>query len=298
MIVAIGSVALDTTRTPFRVVKDVLGGSATYFCLAASLFSETGMVGVVGSDFPEEYTRLLRDRVDLTGLRVEAGGKTFRFDASFDYDLGRRRTNRTELNVYEDFTPVLPEEYRRAEFVYLGNIDPEQQLRVLDQMERPRLTLSDTIEFWIKTKREKLLEVISRVDGFVLNDDEVRLLCMTPNIVLGANTILDWGAGFVVVKRGEHGAVLFTKNRIFPSPGFLLTEVVDPTGAGDSFAGGLLGHLARKGSLSEKAMKEAVVYGNVMGSFAVERFGPERLATLTMGEIEERYKRHCRMVAL
>lgn len=295
MIIAIGSIALDTTRTPFKTVKNVLGGSATYFGLASSFFSRTGIVGVVGNDFPKKYYELLKERLDISGLKI-IEGKTFRFDSSFDYDLGKRVTNKTDLNVFEKFDPILPKEYRRAEYVYLGNIDPEQQLKILEQVNKPRLTVSDTIELWISTKRRKLIEIISRVDCMVLNDDEVRQLCKTPNIINGAETILDWGTKFVVVKKGEHGAILFSHDGIFPTPGFPMGNVVDPTGAGDSFAGGFLGHITRKGKLDENTIKEAIVYGNVMGSFAVEDFSVNRLLSLKVEDIEERYQKYRNIV--
>jgi len=295
MIIAIGSIALDTTRTPFKTVKDVLGGSATYFSLASSFFYKTGLVGVVGDDFPKEYHQILNDRLDLTGLKTEKG-KTFRFDSSFSYDLSKRTTNKTELNVFEKFDPILPDIYKNAEYVYLGNIDPEQQLKVLNQINKPKLTVCDTIELWIKTKRDKLIEVMSRVDGVVLNDDEVRLLCKTSNLVNGAKMILNWGAKFVIIKKGEHGAIMFSPTTIFPSPGYPLEEVVDTTGAGDSFAGGFMGHLAHSEKINDKTIKEAVIYGNVMGSFAVEDFSINKLLTLTMDDINSRYKKYREMV--
>ena len=296
MIVNFGSVALDTTRTPFKTAEDVLGGSGTFFGLAASFFHETGLIGVVGDDFPNEYMQLLEDRLDLAGLVVEKG-KTFRFDSSFGYDLGTRTTIRTDLNVFGRWEPTVPDEYKDAPYLYLGNIDPEQQLGVLDQMDEPELTVADTIELWINTKKDRLIEVISRVNGVVLNVEEVRQLCQVPNIVKGAKTILDWGADFVVVKKGEHGSILFTPETIFPTCGYPLEEIVDPTGAGDAFAGGFMGHLARRGEMTDKAMREAVVYGNVMGSFAVERFSVDRFLELTMEDIEGRYRKYKEMVA-
>lgn len=295
MIIAIGSIALDTTRTPFKTVKNVLGGSATYFGLTSSFFSRTGIVGVVGNDFPKKYHELLKDRLDISGLKITKG-KTFRFDSSFDYDLGKRITNKTELNVFENFNPVLPKEYRTAEYVYLGNIDPEQQLRVLEQVNNPKLAVSDTIELWINTKRKELVEVISRVDCMILNDDEVRQLCKTPSIINGAETILDWGAKFVVVKKGEHGAILFSHDDVFPTPGYPLGDVVDPTGAGDSFAGGFLGHIARVRKTDKTTIKEAVIYGNVMGSFAIEDFSINSLLNLTLEQIEERFQKYRNIV--
>lgn len=295
MIVNFGSVSLDTTRTPFKTVEEVLGGSATFFGLAASYFHETGLIGVVGEDFPDDYMRLLAERLDLSGLAIEKG-KTFRFDSSFGYDLGARTTNKTELNVFGRWEPRVPDDYKDAEYLYLGNIGPDQQLEVLGQMNGPELTVADSIELWIRTERDGLIEVISRVDGMVLNDDEVRQLCHTSNIVAGARTIMGWGADFVVVKKGEHGSILFTPEMIFPTCGYPLEEVVDPTGAGDAFAGGFIGHLARRGNTDEQTMREAVIYGNVMGSFTVEAFGIDRFLGLTMKDIEERYRRYKEMV--
>ena len=295
MILDIGSISLDTTITPFKTVTEVMGGSATYFGIVASFFAETGLVGVIGDDYPEKYRRILEERLDTTGLVVEEG-RSFRFDSQFGYDLGVRTTLKTELNVFGDWNPIIPKEYADAEYVYIGNIGPDQQLRVLEQLDEPKLTVADTIEFWIKNQRERLLELISRVDGMVLNDEEVRQLCQTPNIVKGAKAILEMGPDFVIIKKGEHGAVLFTREMIFPTCGYPLDEVVDPTGAGDCFAGGFMGHLARNGELSRKTLREAVVYDNVMGSFAVELFGVERFLDLTIEEIEARYRKYKRMV--
>jgi len=296
LLVNVGSISLDTTRTPFKTVTEVLGGSGTYFSLAASYFTRTGLIGVVGTDFPEEYMKLLKSRIDVTGIDV-AKGKNFRFDSSFGFDLGSRVTNKTELNVFGEWDPKVPEEYIDAEYLYLGNVAPKQQLSVLNDIDDPRLTIADTIEFWIKNTREDLLEVISRVDGMVLNDDEVRQICETPNIVQGARKILDLGARFVIVKKGEHGSILFTEEIIFPTCGYPLENVVDPTGAGDSFAGGFIGHIARRDRIDDATMKEAVVYGNVMGSFVVEEYSSDRFLALTMKDIEERYERYKAMIA-
>jgi sugar/nucleoside kinase (ribokinase family) len=296
LIVNLGTVGLDTTETPFRKVSKLVGGSGTFSSIAASFFTESGLIGIVGDDFPEEYMVLFKERLDLAGLVVEKG-KSFHFVSSFGYDLGARNTISTELNVFGGWDPVVPEEYRDAEFLYLGNVGPDQQLSVLDQMDGPRLTMADTIEYWIKTDRDGLVEVISRVDGMVLNDDEVRQLCQTPNIIQGAKEIIDWGPKFIIVKKGEHGAILFTREKIFPTSGYPLEKITDPTGAGDCFAGGFMGHLARRGSLDEATMREAVVYGNVMGSFAVEEFSIERFLPLTIEDIENRYNLYKVMVA-
>ena len=295
MIIAIGSFALDTTRTPFRTVNDVMGGSGTYFGFASHFFYRTGLIGVIGEDYPIKYKKLLAERFDLSGLVVKKG-KTFRFDSSFSYDLGTRTTNSTELNVFGEWNPTVPDEYKDAEYFYLGNVDPEQQLQVLDQVNEPKLTVADSIELWIKTKKEKLIEVISRVNGMVLNYVEVKQLCQTPNLIAGAKTILDWGADFIIVTKGEHGAILFTPEMIFPTCGYPLEEVIDPTGGGDAFAGGFIGHLARNRKINDKTIKEAVIYGNVMGSYAVERFSINRLLTLTRDDIESRYKKYKEMV--
>ena len=295
MIVAFGSIALDTTRTPKKTVREVLGGSGTYFSIAASFFHQTGLIGIVGSDFPRKYRKILSERVDLTGLQVKKG-KTFRYDSRFDKDLNKRTTINTELNVFDGYEPIVPEEYRTADYVYLGNINPEQQLNVLDQMLEPKLVVSDTIDLWIKTKREKVMEVLSRVNGVLINDDEVKLLCGNSNLIRCSNMVLDWGVDFVIVKKGEHGAILSTRENIFPSPAYPLTGVIDPTGAGDSFAGGFMGHIARKGIIDEKSLKEAVVYGNVMGSFSVEGFSINRLITLTMEDIDKRFRKYKKVV--
>ena len=295
MIVTIGSIALDTTRTPKKTVKETLGGSGTFFSISASFFHKTGLVGVIGSDFPRKYRKILDERVDLRGLKVKKG-ETFRYDSSFDFNLKKRTTIKTELNVVEGFEPIVPEEYRNAEYVYLGNIDPDQQLKVLDQMYEPKLVVSDTIELWIKTKREKVIEVISRMDGVFINDDEIMLLCGSSDLIKCSNLIFDWGAKILIVKRGEHGAIFSNRETIFSSPAYPLDEVVDPTGAGDSFAGGVIGYIARRGVINEKMFKMGVVYGNVMGSFVVEGFGVNRLLSLTIEDIEERVQKYTKLV--
>jgi hypothetical protein len=282
MIVNLGSVALDTTETPFKSGSRLVGGSGTYSSIAASFFAESGLIGIIGDDFPEEYINLFREKLDLAGL-VIGEGKSFHFVSSFGYDLGARTTIATELNVFGDWDPIVPEEYRNAEFLYLGNVGPHQQLSVLEQVDRPRLTVADTIEYWI--------------NSMVLNDNEVRQLCQTSNLIMGAKEILDWGPRFVIVKKGEHGAILFTRKKIFPTCGYPLEKIRDPTGAGDCFAGGFMGHLARSGSLNEPAMREAVVYGNVMGSFAVEEFSINRFIPLTIKDIERRYNFYKSMVS-
>ena len=296
VIAALGSVALDTTRTPARTVSRILGGSGTFFSLAASFFHRTGLISVVGSDFPPRYKRILAERVDLEGLTV-AEGKTFVYDSSFDSSMTKRTTLRTELNVFQNFHPVVPDAYQIARYAYLGNLDPELQMSVLDQILDPRLVVSDTIDLWITTKREKVIDVMSHVNGVVVNDEEVKLLCGRSNLIQCAESILDWGVDFVVVKKGEHGALLTTRDGVFPSPAYPIGDVVDPTGAGDAFAGGFVGTLARKGTTNARTLREAIAYGNVMGSFVVEGFGVSRLLTVTKAEVEARYRRYKRITA-
>jgi sugar/nucleoside kinase (ribokinase family) len=295
MIVVIGSIALDTTRLPTKTVKEIMGGSGTYFSISATFFSQVGLVGVVGNDYPQKYWRILNERVDLEGVQIKKG-KTFRYDSRFDMTLTKRTTIKTELNVFEDFKPAVPDGYKTAEYVYLGNIDPDQQLKVLDQMYNPTLVVADTIALWIKTKPEKVKEVISKMNGLLINDEEVRLICGVSNLIKGSKIILGWGVDFVVIKKGEHGALLCTQETIFPSPAYPLESVVDTTGAGDAFAGGFMGHIARKGKVDERTMKEAMIYGNIMGSFVVEDYSVNRLLTLTNREIENRYQKYKNML--
>lgn len=305
MIVGIGSIALDTTTTPFDTVQEVLGGAVVNFALSASFFNETGIVGVIGTDFPKEYYDILDERLDLRGLKVKEG-RTFQFESTYDYSLCKRYNTKTYLNVMENFDPILPESYKDAEYLYLGTNEPTQNLQLLKSARSPKLTACDTIELWIETMKDETLEVMSNVDVVILNDDETRLLCGTPNLLKGGKTILDWGTNtkHVIIKKGEHGALLVSKgderHMIFPSSGYPLEDIVDPTGAGDAFAGGFLGHIARSTKKEENitinTIKEAMVYGHIMGSFTVEEFSVKRLLNLTLEEIEERYKVYKEMV--
>jgi len=296
MIISIGTVALDTTRTPFKTAERVLGGAATYSGLSASFFSKTGLVGIVGKDFPEKYYSLLKKRLDLSGVKIDKKGKTFFYDSTFDYGFTKRKANITELNVIADFKPELPESYRKAEYVYLANNDPDQNLQALEQVDSPKLTVCDTIEYWIINKKEQVKKMMSSVDVVVLNDDEIRLMCKEPNLIKAAKEILSWGSKYVIVKKGEHGSLLFFDDVIFPASGYPMEDVIDPTGAGDSFAGGFLGHISKKGKLDERTLKEAVIYGNVMGSFAVEDFSVGKFLTLKMEDIKERYQKYRNIV--
>ena len=288
-ILVVGSVALDSVRTPFGEVEEVLGGSATYFSVAASFFSPVRVVAVVGEDFPAEHLDFLGSRgVDLGGLR-RMPGRTFRWRGFYDYDLNEAHTLDTQLNVFEDFDPEIPEEYRDSEFVFLANIDPSLQLKVLEQVRSPRLAICDTMNFWIENKRNELLETVQRVDCLLLNDSEARQLAEEPNLIAAGRKLQAMGPRRVIIKKGEHGVIMLGENSYFSLPAYPLETVFDPTGAGDSFGGGFLGALSREPNLSEEAIRRAVVYGSVVASFAVESFSCDRLRGLSEEEIKDRY---------
>lgn len=298
MLTVFGTMALDTTRTPFRVEERILGGAATFASLSAGMFALTGMVAAIGEDMPPSNIEAVRAKgVDTRGIVTVRGGKCFHYDSEFDYNLSSRTTLKTELNVIADFDPVIPEEYVKSEYVYLANNDPRQNMKILRHFEKPKLVVCDTIEYWIQTARDDVVKMMGKTDGVVINDSEARLLCNEVNIAKCARQILSLGPGFAIIKKGEHGAVLFTKEGdVFPATAFFLDEISDPTGAGDSFAGGFLGHIARKGSADFRTMKEAVIYGNVMGSFAVEDFGVRRLLAITKEDVEQRYAKYRNLV--
>jgi sugar/nucleoside kinase (ribokinase family) len=247
---------------------------------------------------PADHLAAIRTKgVDTSGIITVPGGRTFHYDSSFDYDLSNRTTNKTELGVIEGFDPVIPESYAKSEYVYLANNDPKQNIKILKHFDAPKLVVCDTIEFWISGDRQGVVDMIGRTDGVVINDNEARLLCKEAYLAKCAKKILSWGAKFAIIKKGEHGAILFDNTGlVFPASAFFLDEIVDPTGAGDSFAGGFLGHIARKARMDFATMKEAVTYGNVMGSFAVEDFGVRRLLEIGQDDIEERYEKYRKLV--
>lgn len=289
-ILVVGSVALDSVETPFGVRERVLGGSATYFATSASFFTDVNLVAVVGEDFPEEHTRFLASRnIDLAGLS-KVPGETFHWKGRYGYDLNEAQTLETHLNVFESFKPVIPEAYADAEYLILANIDPELQMEVLNQVRNPKVVACDTMNFWISSKPEALRKVISRVDFLIINEGEARQLSGEANLVRAARAILDLGVKNLIVKRGEYGVLMFTNGSIFAAPAFPLEEVFDPTGAGDTFAGGFMGYLANTGNTSEEGVRQAIVFGSVMASFNVEAFSLDRLKTLTYQEIEGRYR--------
>jgi cytidine kinase len=284
-----GSLALDTTRTPFRTEVEIMGGAATYAALASSKFVETEILGVIGSDFPEKYLKILRSKVGTAGLVMKSGKKTFRYDSSFNYDLSHRTTNKTELNVISEYEPSVPDQLKDSQYVYLANNDPIQNIKMLKQFIKPKLVVCDTIEFWIQTKPDAVKKMFGMVHGVIINDQEARMLCGMSNLIKCAREILSWGPEFVIIKKGEHGSVLVRSDMIFVAPAYPLEEIVDPTGAGDSFAGGFMGHLASIEAKDVREFRSAVVYGNVMGSFAVEDFGLTRLLSIGNEEIFKRF---------
>jgi len=289
-VLVVGSIALDTIETPFGMANDTVGGSGTFFSAAASLFGEVQLVGVVGDDYPLEQLRFLEQRgVDLAGVEQQPG-ESFRWSGVYSYDLNSRETRETRLGVFADFQPKLPERFRNSEWVFLGNIDPELQLDVLRQVHAPRLVACDTMNFWISGKRDALLELLGRVNLLMVNDSEARELSGDHNLLRAARWIQRHGPEMVIVKKGEHGAMLFTKDLIFNAPGFPLEDVYDPTGAGDAFAGGFVGYLARCGGMDSENLRRAMIYGSALGSFSVERMGVERLITLQGQEVNDRVR--------
>lgn len=292
-IVVVGSMAFDSIETPFGRVAKVLGGSANYFSLSASAFAPVKVVSVVGEDFPAEHIKLFQQRgIDTAGIRT-AHGKTFHWAGKYGYDLNEATTLQTELNVFENFEPELPESYRKAEFVFLGNIAPALQSKVLAQIANPKFIAIDTMNFWIESSRDALIQAISKCHALIINEAEARQLTQTHNIVRAAQTVRNWGPQIMVVKRGEYGAMLFDHGEVFSLPALPLAEVKDPTGAGDTFAGGFVGYLASQSnfSLSRYTLRKAVVYGNVMASFTVQDFGFSNLVQLKREMVEERFQK-------
>ncbi len=289
-ILAVGSIALDSVQTPFGKAKDALGGSATFFSAAARFFAPVSVVAVVGKDFPKAHLNLMRKLgIDIRGIQVE-NGKTFRWKGMYNLDLNTAKTLKTELNVFQTFKPRLSPEQRRSRFVFLANIDPEIQASVLSQVDRPFLSACDTMNFWIDNKRPGLLKLLKKVDILLCNDSEARELSGEYNLIRASEWILSRGVRLVVIKKGEHGVICFSKNFMFLAPAYLLEAVYDPTGAGDSFAGGFMGYLTRSPKLNEAQVRRAVIYGSVLASYNVESFSLKRLSTLKWPEIQTRYK--------
>lgn len=288
-LLVVGSVAFDSVETPFGKAEEVLGGSATYFSTAASFFTDVKLVAVVGEDFPKEHVDFLKGReIDVNGLQ-KASGKTFRWKGRYDFDLNQAHTLDTQLNVFASFKPQIPEAYKDAEYVFLANIDPVLQLEVLKQVKKPKLVACDTMNFWIEGKVNELKETLKHVDILTINEGEARELSKEANLVKAAKTILSFGPKTLIVKRGEYGSLMFSDSGIFAAPAYPLESVFDPTGAGDSFAGGFMGYLSNTGNLNDGNIRQAIIFGSVMASFNVEEFSLNRMKTLNYSEIEQRF---------
>jgi sugar/nucleoside kinase (ribokinase family) len=297
-LVVVGSVALDSVETPSERRDDVLGGAAVFFSYSASYFTPVQLVGIVGDDWPDEHTQLLKKRkIDTSGLHVVKGGKTFRWTGKYQPNMNDRETLEVHLNVFGDFNPVLPESFRKSKFVFLANGSPITQSKTLDQLPDAMLTVADTMDLWINIQRDELMALWKRIDGVVLNDSEAKLLTGDENLVRAGRKILELGPTFVVIKKGEHGAMFFSKHETYVMPAFPTPDVVDPTGAGDSFAGGMMGYLAEKGDFEPKTLKEALAYGTLTASFTVEDFSLERLKQIERPDLERRMEQYRQMLS-
>lgn len=296
-LLVVGSIALDCIETPTDKRDDVLGGSAVFFSYAASFFSPVRIIGAVGEDWPQQHTRLLEDRgIDTSGLETIPGGRTFRWRGRYLPNMNDRETLEVHLNVLGDFQPQLNDTHRDCRFLFLGNASPVVQLSVLDQAAGAELTVADTMDLWINIQRDELGQLLKRIDGLVLNDSEAKLLADDENLVRAGQAVLAMGPKFVVIKKGEHGAMFFSEHEMYVMPAFPTATVLDPTGAGDSFAGGMMGHLASLGRFDAQALKEALAYGVVTASFTVEDFSLDRLATLSRHDLDRRLAEYRKML--
>lgn len=295
-VLVVGSIGLDTVSGPCGHVTETLGGSVSFFALGAQAFADVCIVSVVGQDFPERYWNLFKqEKIDCSGIQT-LPGKTFRWTGVYSEDMNIRETKAVELNVLAEFDPTVPDAWRDVPFAFLANIAPKIQLKILDQLESPRFVLADTIDLWINTQREALEEVMRRVDGVVLNESEMRLLTGKHNLITAAKALHEAGVKCVLVKKGEHGAILLTDDDLFLIPAFPTEEVRDPTGAGDSFAGGLMGWLAHEGNVDRETLRRAIAYGTIVASFTVEQFSVDRLTGLTIEQIDARLEKFRGMV--
>jgi sugar/nucleoside kinase (ribokinase family) len=297
-LLVVGSVALDSVETPSQSRDDLLGGSAVYFSYAASFFTPVRLVGVVGDDWPDEYTRLLEARnIDTSGLQVMKGRQTFRWRGRYQPNMNDRETLELQLNVFGEFDPVIPDSFRSCKYVFLANGLPDVQLRVLRQVHSPQLVVADTMDVWIRENREQLTEVLTRINGLVLNDSEAILLSEDENLVRAGRKVLDMGPKFVVVKKGEHGAMFFSEHETYVLPAYPTENLVDPTGAGDSFAGGMMGYIAERDNFDPSTLKEAMAQGILVASFNVEDFSLERMQRIDRRDLDRRMKAYRRMLS-
>ncbi|MCC7085869.1 MAG: sugar kinase [Pirellulales bacterium] len=297
-LLVVGSVALDSVETPATRRENLLGGAAVFFSYAASYFVPSKLVGIVGDDWPAEHTKLLESRqIDTSGLHVVRGGKTFRWTGKYQPNMNDRETLEVHLNVFGDFNPVLPEAYRQSKFVFLANGSPVTQLRTLEQVSNPVLSVADTMDLWINIQRDELLALLKRIDGLVMNDSEAKLLTDDDNLVRAGKKVLKLGPKFVIVKKGEHGAMFFSEHETYVMPAYPTPDVIDPTGAGDSFAGGMMGYLAQRGNFDPRTLKEAMAYGVLTASFTVEDFSLERLKHIERPNLEQRMAEYRKMLS-
>jgi len=288
-LIVVGTIGIDDVKTPFGDHKGIIGGSASYACYAASFFARAGMVAITGKDMDKQYFDIMKGRgINLDGVQIK--GKTFRWSGSYEFDMNEAKTHLTELNSLEEFSPKLPQSYKETDYVFLGNIHPSLQIQVIDQVKDPKLVVLDTMNFWIDSAKDQLIEAIKKVDVLLLNDGEARQLFETVSLVQAANKALKLGPRYVIIKKGEHGAMLFTKDSHFNAPGYPLEVIKDPTGCGDSFAGAFLGYIAKKDDTGEATIRKAIVYGSTVASFNAEDFSLNRLKKLTYKDIEARYK--------
>ena len=298
MLTVFGTVALDTTRTPFHTVERTLGGTATFASIAASNYVPTSIVGIVGNDFPASYMEILKNRLDIRGLSISETDKTFHYDSSFGYDLYKRTTNKTELNVIANYQSTVPKEFVDSEYVYLANNDPVQNMNLLNQVSHPKLVICDTMDFWILNKRDDVIKMINKVDGIILNESEARLLFKENSILKCARLLVSNGPSFVLINKGENGSLLFYENEFYPIPGYPTETIKDPTGAGDSFGGAFIGYLCTQGQINSKSLKNAMIHGNIMGSFAIEDYGIQRLVNIGNKDIKQRYEKYKEILSL
>lgn len=298
MLTVFGTVALDTTRTPFHTVERTLGGTATFASIAASNYVPTSIVGIVGNDFPASYMEILKNRLDIRGLSISETEKTFHYDSSFGHDLYKRTTNRTELNVIANYQSTVPKELVDSEYVYLANNDPVQNLNLLAQFSNPKLVIFDTMDFWILNKRDEVIKMIKKVDGIILNESEARLLFKENSILKCARLLVANGPSFALINKGENGSLLFYENEFYPIPGYPTETIKDPTGAGDSFGGAFMGHLCTQVQMDLKSLKNAMIHGNIMGSFAIEDYGIQRLINIGNKDIKQRHEKYKELLSL
>ena len=298
MLTVFGTVALDTTRTPFHTVERTLGGTATFASIAASNYVPTSIVGIIGNDFPASYMEILKNRLDIRGLSISDTDKTFHYDSSFGYDLYKRTTNKTELNVIANYQSTVPTAFVDSEYVYLANNDPVQNMNLLNQVSHPKLVICDTMDFWILNKRDDVIKMINKVDGIILNESEARLLFKENSILKCARILVSNGPSFALINRGENGSLLFYENEFYPIPGYPTETIKDPTGAGDSFGGAFIGYLCTQGQINSKSLKNAMIHGNIMGSFAIEDYGIQRLVNIGNKDIKQRYEKYKEILSL